>query len=209
MLRHFTMAGPKTIKRYANRKLYDTERSCYVTLDDIAAMIKAGEEVRVLDNKTGEDLTSVTFAQIIFEAEKKTNFMPLSLLTNLIRSSGDAIGEFARGHVDRVQAKALEIKETAERLRQHMEERIERLIGRKGSDGKPGNAETGADAHRRILRDLLATSQKAIDEVEKGLEDRIRSGVGAVSAVANLGREMDEIRQRLANLEQRIGKIPD
>jgi polyhydroxyalkanoate synthesis repressor PhaR len=202
------MAGPKTIKRYANRKLYDTERSCYVTLDDIAEMIKTGEEVRVLDNKTGEDLTSVTLAQIIFETEKKENFMPLGLLTNLIRSSGDALGEFARGHVDRVQAKAQELKEGAEKMRQHVEERIERLIGRRGANPKSA-AEGGGEAHRRVLRDLLATSQKAIDEVQKSLEDRIKSSVGAVSAVANLGREMDEIRQRLVNLEQRIGKIPD
>jgi len=203
------MTGPKTIKRYANRKLYDTERSCYVTLDDIAVMIKAGEEVRVVDNKTGEDLTSVTLAQIILETEKKANFMPLSLLRNLIQSSGEVIGGLAREHVDRMQAKAQELKETAEKLRHNVEERIERVISRKGPDGKAAGGEAGADATRRILRELLATSQRAIDEVQKGLEDRIKGGVGTVSAVANLGREMDEIRQRLANLEQRIGKIPD
>ena len=64
------MSSAKIVKRYANRKLYDTERSCYVTLDDISQMIKAGDEVRVIDNKSGEDLTSVTLAQIIFETEK-------------------------------------------------------------------------------------------------------------------------------------------
>ena len=69
-------AAAKIVKRYANRKLYDTERSCYVTLDDIALMIRAGDEVKVVDNKSGEDLTSVTLAQIIFETEKKKSFMP-------------------------------------------------------------------------------------------------------------------------------------
>jgi polyhydroxyalkanoate synthesis repressor PhaR len=203
------MAGPKTIKRYANRKLYDTERSCYVTLDDIAAMIKAGEEVCVVDNKSGEDLTAVTLAQIIFEAEKKAAFMPLSLLRNLIQSSGDAIGEFARGHVDRVQAKAQEIKETAERLRQQVEDRIDRVISRKGPEGKTTGGDASPEGQRRVLRDLVATSQKAIEEVQKSLEDRIKGGVGAVSTVANLGHEMDETLQRLASLEQRIGKMPD
>ena len=80
------MSAAKIVKRYANRKLYDTERSCYVTLDDIAVMIRSGEEVTVVDNKSGEDLTSVTLAQIIFETEKKSSFMPLGLLRGIIRS---------------------------------------------------------------------------------------------------------------------------
>ena len=69
------MAETKIIKRYSNRKLYDTERSCYVTLDEIALMIREGENIQIIDKNSGEDLTSVTFAQIIFEAEKKQSFM--------------------------------------------------------------------------------------------------------------------------------------
>ncbi|MEZ4271936.1 MAG: polyhydroxyalkanoate synthesis regulator DNA-binding domain-containing protein [Myxococcota bacterium] len=65
------MGAPKIVKRYANRKLYDTERSCYVTLDDIATMIKVGDEVQVIDNKSGEDLTSVTLAQIILRRRRR------------------------------------------------------------------------------------------------------------------------------------------
>lgn len=98
--------SPKTVKRYANRKLYDTERSCYVTLEDIAGMIKTGEEVRVIDNNSGDDLTTVTLAQIIFESEKKKNFMPLDLLRDLIRNGGEGLSEYARQHVDRVQSAA-------------------------------------------------------------------------------------------------------
>src|SRR5690606_16138901 len=63
----------RLIKRYGNRKLYDVEASRYVTLDGIRALVQAGEDVRVVDNDTGEDLTRLTFAQIIYEAEKKTN----------------------------------------------------------------------------------------------------------------------------------------
>jgi polyhydroxyalkanoate synthesis repressor PhaR len=87
-------AKPKIIKRYANRKLYDTERSKYVTLEEIAEMIKAGEDVQIIDNKNKIDLTSATLAQIIFEAEKKQSKMPLSMLRNLIQTSGEALGEF-------------------------------------------------------------------------------------------------------------------
>ena len=67
------MSTTKIIKRYSNRKLYDTERSCYVTLDEIALMIREGEELKIIDKDSGENLTSVTFAQIIFEAEKPTD----------------------------------------------------------------------------------------------------------------------------------------
>src|SRR3954452_8993342 len=99
------MSATKIVKRYANRKLYDTERSCYVTLEDISVMIKAGDEVRVVDNKSGEDLTSVTLAQIIFETEKKKSFMPLSLLRGLIQEGGDALGGSVRDRVAGVSSK--------------------------------------------------------------------------------------------------------
>ena len=65
------MADVRVIKRYANRKLYDTQHSRYVTLEQISDMIREGDDVQIIDNKTKEDLTSVTLAQIIFEEEKK------------------------------------------------------------------------------------------------------------------------------------------
>ncbi|MCK5314811.1 MAG: polyhydroxyalkanoate synthesis regulator DNA-binding domain-containing protein, partial [Anaerolineales bacterium] len=70
------------IKRYPNRKLYDTEAKQYITLDEIADLIRQGQEIRVTDNVTGEDLTAVTLSQIIFEQEKKqSGFLPRSVLT--------------------------------------------------------------------------------------------------------------------------------
>jgi len=79
----------KTIKRYPNRKLYDLDRKRYVTLDNIATMIQEGEDIKVIDHETGEDLTSVTLSQIIFEREKKrSGFLPTSILTNLVRTGG-------------------------------------------------------------------------------------------------------------------------
>ena len=64
---------PRVIKRYANRKLYDTRDSKYVTLDRIAELVRNGEEVKVLDNKSQKDLTKVTLAQIIYEEQKSGN----------------------------------------------------------------------------------------------------------------------------------------
>jgi polyhydroxyalkanoate synthesis repressor PhaR len=199
------MSATKIVKRYANRKLYDTERSCYVTLEDISVMIKAGDEVRVIDNKSGEDLTSVTLAQIIFETEKKNSFMPLSLLRGLIQDGGDAIGEFARDRVDRVQAKAAEVKESAHKLRNEWEDRIGSVIR------KDGTLEGGANGEAKgpkIITDLVGASKSAFDELQKNVEERIKGPVGAMARYATIGRDMEEIRRRLADLEQRLEKFP-
>ncbi len=92
---------PKVIKRYTNRKLYDTVESRYVTLDEIAAMIKDGVEVQIVDNRTKEDLTSVTLAQIIFEEEAKGQTMlPANFLRQLIRLYGDTLQGFVPGYLD-------------------------------------------------------------------------------------------------------------
>lgn len=87
----------KVIKRYQNRKLYDTQDSCYVTLEDIRDMIKEGLEIQVIDNASKEDLTSVTFAQIIFEEEKKQKgILPLNTFKQIIASSGEVLKELVQ-----------------------------------------------------------------------------------------------------------------
>lgn len=85
----------KIIKRYQNRKLYDTQQSCYVTLDDIAKMIRANEEVMVIDNKTKSDITAATLTQIIFEAEKKAaQYAPLFTLREVIQNGNGSISSY-------------------------------------------------------------------------------------------------------------------
>ena len=82
------------IKRYPNRKLYDTEAKRYVTLDELAGLIQAGADIQVIDHESGEDLTNVTLTQVVLEQQKKSSgFLSRSLLTNLIRTGGDTIGE--------------------------------------------------------------------------------------------------------------------
>jgi polyhydroxyalkanoate synthesis repressor PhaR len=86
------------IKRYPNRKLYDTEAKRYVTLDDVTQMIREGHEVQVIDHETNEDLTNLTLTQIILEQEKKSaaGFVPRALLTGLIRAGGDTLEQVRR-----------------------------------------------------------------------------------------------------------------
>lgn len=80
------------IKRYANRKLYDTDSKRYVTLEDVAEAIRQGEDVKVVDHSTGEDLTSITLMQVIFEEEKKIGgLMPQVFLSRLIRTGGSTM----------------------------------------------------------------------------------------------------------------------
>ena len=95
------MTTARTIKRYANRKLYDTRDSRYVTLDHIAAMVRAGDDVRVVDNTTRADLTTATLAQIIFEEEKKTPRLSVAGLRKIIQggmpAAPGAVGAPASG----------------------------------------------------------------------------------------------------------------
>jgi polyhydroxyalkanoate synthesis repressor PhaR len=86
------------IKRYPNRKLYDTEAKSYVTLDQITQLIRNGEEIQVVDHESGEDLTNLTLTQIILEQEKKSSdgFVPRVLLTGLIRTGGDTLEQMRR-----------------------------------------------------------------------------------------------------------------
>lgn len=83
----------RIIKRYPNRKLYDTEQSSYVTLDQIEAMVRAEIELRIIDHTSGEDITKATLAHIIFEHEKgRQGVLPLSALRGIIQSGGDLFG---------------------------------------------------------------------------------------------------------------------
>lgn len=85
----------KIIKRYQNRKLYDTQQSCYVTLDDIAKMIRNNEDVMVIDNKSKNDITAATLTQIIFESEKKAaQYAPLYTLREIIQYGNGSISNF-------------------------------------------------------------------------------------------------------------------
>lgn len=133
-----TQSHPKVIKRYQNRKLYDTSDSCYVTLEDISEMIKMGEEVEIIDNTTKEDLTAVTLAQIIFEEQKKkTNVLPLKTFQDIIRGGSEAIREIVtrgakeigsvREFVDDKVMPAMNNLNAMPAVREHMEQLAHRV----------------------------------------------------------------------------------
>jgi polyhydroxyalkanoate synthesis repressor PhaR len=178
-----TAREPKVIKRYTNRKLYDTVESRYVTLDEIAEMVKQGVEVQIVDNRTKEDLTSVTLAQIVFEEEKKKNQMPLSVLREIIRRPQDSINEFINTQVSpRVDA-----------LKHDAATRIDKLLGREGTEGELTPA---------------AQSQKAVEAWQAKIDERVKATVESVLGnLPALGRDLTTLVQRLEQLEQKIAEL--
>src|SRR5262249_32080671 len=112
-------AEPVTIKKYANRRLYNTGTSTYVTLEDLAAMVKAGEDFIVHDAKTGEDITRQVLAQIIFEQENKEgqSLLPIAFLRQLIRFYGDSMQMLVPRYLE-VSIDSLTREQ--EKFRQHM-----------------------------------------------------------------------------------------
>jgi len=103
------------IKRYPNRKLYDMEAKKYVTLEEIALIVREGQDVQVVDHESGDDLTNLTLSQIIFEQEKKkTGFLPRSILTSLIRTGGDTLDYLRRTLQSGVQTDLLTYSEATD-----------------------------------------------------------------------------------------------
>ncbi|MGE4232801.1 MAG: polyhydroxyalkanoate synthesis regulator DNA-binding domain-containing protein [Bacteriovoracia bacterium] len=90
----------KIIKRYQNRKLYDTNQSCYVTLDEIAQMIRNGDDLRVIDNKSKLDITAITLTQLLYESERKTkNGIPVEMLKEIIRAGDGSFSGYIRNNL--------------------------------------------------------------------------------------------------------------
>lgn len=87
------------IKKYGNRRLYDTGDSRYITLEELAARIRSGNDVRIVDAQSGEDLTQATLVQLVLETGNAAKFLPVQLLTQMIRLSDDSLAEFFSRYV--------------------------------------------------------------------------------------------------------------
>jgi polyhydroxyalkanoate synthesis repressor PhaR len=97
------MENPVILKKYANRRLYDTEQSAYVTLSQVAQLIKEGREVAILDAKTEEDVTAFILTQIILEEAKQNHtLLPVALLHLIIRHGDNLLGEFFEKYLQQV-----------------------------------------------------------------------------------------------------------
>jgi polyhydroxyalkanoate synthesis repressor PhaR len=188
------MSEPRIIKRYANRKLYDTQHSRYVTLEQISEMIRNGDEVKIVDNKTKEDLTSVTLAQIIFEEEKKQrSFLPLTAMRNIIQNGGEWIAEAQRRVTSILPFKAADGTEIGEE-----EEPPPEIV-------EP--AKRDELAALRQIRDWVAQSQKALDDWQRRVDGGIRHAVERISPFAGLQKDVKQLADRIAELEGKLAEI--
>jgi polyhydroxyalkanoate synthesis repressor PhaR len=162
------------IKRYANRKLYNTATSRYITLKGIAELIEAGEQVRVVDNETGEDITSVTLSQILVDTERGGRRVPGTVLTDLIQRSGDVLySALKRG-----------VGDASEGL-EELQRNVRKLIGPRDGSRRDWIAFASPDLDRivqraleRVLRALDLPSRADLEALEKRL-DRLSELLGA------------------------------
>ncbi len=177
----------RTIKKYSNRRLYDTAESRYVNLDDLAAMIRAGERLQVLDAATEADLTRAVLVQVLLESPEGAAFFPPGLLHRIIRYSGELPWQRA---AIRQLGQAMELLDA-------QAQQIEKLMG--------WPAPTSADGPRR------ASSTRAPDtEPAPPPEPEPAAGTAAGTSSASppppsaSGPDVDELRARLAALEARL-----
>jgi polyhydroxyalkanoate synthesis repressor PhaR len=189
--------SPVVIKKYANRRLYNTQTSSYVTLDHLAQMVKEGTEFEVHDARSGDDITRSVLTQIIFEEEAKgQNLLPIRFLRQLIRFYGDSLQAFVPGYLDMSMESFTKNQET-------MRNRIAEAFG------------GGTQAIEAMTRQNLAMFERAMQMFtpfvprRPGSEDEPRANGTAETKtksseeISELKNEIEAMRKQLAELSER------
>ena len=170
--------GVRQIRRYGNRKLYDPQERRYVTLDDLKALIARGQELCIVDQKTGEDLTNPTLAQVLVEEMKRgASRIPRQVLTRLIRLASGPPSAWSRWP---------EPQEAAGRARQETERIVSRLLGR---------GRLSLDDAVALRHELGQVVHRLVSEAQSGVEGRLRALVEKGEDVA--GRSLEALRGRI------------
>lgn len=166
----------KTIKRYPNRKLYDTEFSRYITLEEIAEHLRSGGEVRVVDSKSGQDITSVTLAQVLLGEEKKSRAdVSLQRLIGMLQTGGEYIQKKLGSNVTN--------------LKDEAEKTVQRLM-----KGEPVED----------LRDFILSTHNAYDDLQRKMDDRLRVMLAAVRNLSPLLKDMSKLKDEMKSMEKRV-----
>lgn len=195
-------AEPVTIKKYANRRLYNTGTSTYVTLEDLATMVKAGEDFVVYDAKTGEDITRSVLAQIIFEQENKEgqSLLPIAFLRQLIRFYGDSMQMLVPRY--------LEVSiESLTREQQKFRDQMAQAFG----GGPFGALEDQVRRNMEMFERAFAMftpfarreGQQAAAEAEKN--DKADKG----TTRAGGGEEIDDLKRQMEEMQKRLDRLSD
>jgi polyhydroxyalkanoate synthesis repressor PhaR len=187
---------PVIIKKYANRRLYNTGTSTYVTLEDLASMVKIGEDFIVYDAKTGEDITRSVLTQIIFEQENKEgqNLLPIAFLRQLIRFYGDSMQMLVPRYLE-VSIDSLTREQ--EKFRQQMAQAFG--VGGFGAleDQVRRNMEMFEKAFGMFAPFARRESQAREAQAREGAAE---SGKGPTGEISDLKRQLDEMQKRLSEI---------
>lgn len=175
----------RVIKRYSNRKLYDTKDSRYVTLLQIAEMVRGGEEVQIIDNNTKDDLTEVTLAQIIYEEQKAhSRNVPLQTLKELIHARTEKVlADLREGPIGRL------------------------IPGSKPLDDKaPPSSEEPQESEkdRESKPTLVDQAKEKLEEVQHTLDERVRAIMTSFRPLQQLQLEVRRLNERIEELERKL-----
>ena len=175
----------RIVKKYQNRKLYDTQDSCYVTLDGIAKMIRKGEEVVVIDNNSKDDVTALILTQVLYEQEKTNqSVLPVSILKNIIKSGSNNIFEFMQKYV-------LGAFDAHMKAQKDLHIHVERLI--KAGDLTPQEGES-------LLSQVNKTSELNRDMLDREIDTKIEQ---RVSGEGEWQTRFETLNSRISTLENR------
>ncbi len=182
---------PIVIKKYANRRLYNTEKSSYVTLDDLAGMVRQGQDFVVKDAKSGEDITRSVLAQIIFEEESKgQNLLPVNFLRQLIGLYGDSLEGFVPGYLEASM-------ESFAKNQENMREQISSMMG-----GNPmiANMESMARGNMEWMENAVKMFSPFVANAPQPTSE-------PESTTKN--EELSALKQQLAEMQDQISKLAE
>ena len=176
------------IKKYPNRKFYDTVDKRYVSLESIASLVRAGEEIQVIDNESGEDITTLVLSQILREQERKESFLSQSLLTSLIRRGSGGLKQLRKSF--QASLKALQV------LEDEIQENIEGLVER----GEITLAEA-----QDLREELLARARQNQATLEERILEEIQASLIRIDVPTS--SELEQVRDKLEEIETKVDSL--
>ncbi|MGR7994286.1 polyhydroxyalkanoate synthesis repressor PhaR [Xanthobacter sp. ZOL 2024] len=184
---------PVTIKKYANRRLYNTGTSTYVTLEDLANMVKDGEDFVVYDAKNGDDITHSVLTQIIFEQENKgTNLLPITFLRQIIRFYGDSMQMLVPRYLE---ASIDSFTKDQEKYRDHVAKTL------------TGGGFAGLDDHVRRNMEMFERAFHMFLPFPKDEEQEEAGAAPAASTPAKEADELDALKRQMADMQAKLEQL--
>ena len=192
---------PVTIKKYANRRLYNTGTSTYVTLEDLATMVKGGKDFVVYDAKSGEDITRSVLAQIIFEQENKEgqNLLPINFLRQLIRFYGDSMQTLV--------PRFLEVSiDSLTREQQKFREQMAQAFGVSPFGAIEEQARRNMEMFERTFA-MFTPFAKREAQAADAEKARAAGGTGAASSGSGGGDEINDLKRQMEEMQKRLDRL--